>query len=122
SAQTAVGPLLTRLFHSSFAVGKRVRSETALSEGAVSVSYAAASLARKIFGSLEGRRVLVVGVGEMGKLTALNLRTQGIGQVVVTSRTASHAEQVAANISGATAVPWHTLSAELARADVVVTA
>lgn len=122
STHNAVGPMLTRLFHSSFAVGKRVRSETALAEGAVSVSYAAASLARKIFGSLEGRRVLVVGVGEMGKLTALNLRTQGISRVVVTSRTASHAEQVAANIPGATAAPWNTLPAELTRADVVVTA
>ncbi|HEY7789636.1 MAG TPA: glutamyl-tRNA reductase [Vicinamibacterales bacterium] len=122
SAQNAVGPLLTRLFHSSFAVGKRVRSETALAEGAVSVSYAAASLARKIFGSLEGRRVLVVGAGEMGKLTALHLRTQGIGQVAVTSRTMAHAEQVVDTIPGAVAVPWDTLAPELARADVVVTA
>src|SRR5439155_16779334 len=69
-AQT-VGPVLNRLFHSSFAVGKRVRTETALGSGAVSVSYAAAALARKIFGDLRGRSVAVVGAGEIGKVRAL---------------------------------------------------
>src|SRR5437764_1130587 len=56
----AVGPVLNRLFHSSFVAGKRVRHETSLGAGAVSVSYAAAALARKIFGDLKGRNVLVV--------------------------------------------------------------
>ena len=69
NADTA-GPLLNRLFHACFAVGKRVRTETNLGSGAVSVSYAAVALARKIFGQLEGRSVVVIGAGEMGKLTA----------------------------------------------------
>ena len=69
-AAHAAGPLLNRLFHSSFAVGKRVRTETGLGAGAVSVSFAAVALARKIFGDLKGRNVLVIGAGEMGKLTA----------------------------------------------------
>ena len=69
--------MLNRLFHWSFAVGKRVRTETALAEGAVSVSFAAIALAKKIFGDLKGRTVLVIGAGEMGKLTALHLQGAG---------------------------------------------
>ena len=64
-----------------------MRSETALSEGAVSVSYAAVELARKIFGNLKGRTVLVLGAGEMGKLTAIHMQSQGIGRLIITSRT-----------------------------------
>ncbi|MBA2602212.1 MAG: glutamyl-tRNA reductase, partial [Acidobacteria bacterium] len=65
-----------RLFHTAFGVGKRVRTETGLSEGAVSVSYAAISLARKIFGDLGGLNVVVLGAGGMAKLTAVHLRSQ----------------------------------------------
>jgi glutamyl-tRNA reductase len=61
SERHSAGPLLNKLFHSSFAVGKRVRTETGIGEGAVSVSFAAVQLARKIFGKLAGRRVLVMG-------------------------------------------------------------
>ena len=68
SEKQCSGPFLNRLFHSAFAVGKRVRTETELGAGAVSVSFAAVQLARKIFGSLKDRRVLVMGAGEMGKL------------------------------------------------------
>jgi glutamyl-tRNA reductase len=115
------GPLLNRLFHSAFSAGKRVRSETTLSEGAVSVSYAAVALARKIFGSLAGRTVLVLGAGEMGKLTAIHMRSQGIGRLVITSRTAAHATALASTLEG-TAVPWESLSHALAEADIVITA
>ena len=76
------GPMLSKLFHWSFGVGKRVRTETALGEGAVSVSFAAVALARKIFGRLDGRRVLVVGAGEISTLTAQHLRAQGVGEIV----------------------------------------
>ena len=89
------GPVLSKLFHSSFGVGKRVRTETALGAGAVSVSFAAVALARKIFGELKGRRVLVVGAGEISKLTAQHLRSQGVGEIVITSRTMAHAEALA---------------------------
>ena len=115
------GTLLNKLFHAAFAVGKRVRSETALSEGAVSVSYAAVALARKIFGNLKGRTVLVIGAGEMGKLTALHMQSQGIGRLVITSRTATHAAALADSIGGA-AVPWESLGSALAGADIVITA
>ncbi len=116
-----VGPLLTRLFHGSFGVGKRVRSETGLGEGAISVAYAAVALARKIFGRLDGRGVLVVGAGEISTLTAQHLRSQGVGAIAITSRTAAHAEALASAVNGQ-AVPWADMRGALASADIVITA
>ncbi len=115
------GPLLTKLFHWSFGVGKRVRSETALGEGAISVGFAAVALARKIFGRLDGRRVLVVGAGEISTLTAQHLRAHGAGEIVITSRTAAHAETLATTIGGRTA-PWADMVGALSNADIVITA
>ena len=115
------GPLLGRLFASSFAVGKRVRTETAIGAGAVSVSYEAVSIARKIFERLEGRRVLVVGAGDISSLTAQHLRTQGVGEILITSRTAAHADALADSVQGRS-VPWNTLATALASADIVITA
>jgi glutamyl-tRNA reductase len=114
-----VGPLLTRLFQSSFGVGKRVRTETALGEGAVSVGFAAVELARKIFGRLDGRSVLVVGAGEITTLAAQHLHTHGVGEIVVTSRTGSSAEALAAKVSGR-AIGWDHLASAVAGADIVV--
>ena len=115
------GPVLRKLFDWSFNVGKRVRSETGLGEGAVSISFAAVQLARKIFGRLDGRRVLVVGAGEISTLTAQHLRAQGVAEVVITSRTAAHAQALATEVGGHW-VPWDGLSAALATADIIVTA
>lgn len=115
------GPILRKLFDASFAVGKRVRSETALGEGAVSISFAAVALARKIFGRLTGRRVLVVGAGEISTLTAQHLRAQGVGEMTITSRTVVHAEALAAAVGGR-AIAWNELSAALTHADIVLTA
>ena len=119
TAQSA-GPLLNKLFHWAFGVGKRVRSETALAEGAVSVSYAAVSLARKIFGNLAGRRVLVVGAGEMGKLTALHLKSHGVASVTITSRTLNHAQELADEVGGSV-IPWDSMVQALLEADIVIT-
>jgi len=121
NAQRTTGPLLNRLFSAAFTAGKRVRSETGLGEGAVSVSFAAAGLARKIFGDLTGRTVLVVGAGEMGKLTALHMKSYGIRQMLLTSRTAAHAEAMSRGMD-ARVVPWDHLSASLSDADIVITA
>ena len=115
------GPMLSKLFHWSFLVGKRVRTETGLGEGAVSVSFAAVALARKIFGQLTGRRVLVVGAGEISTLTAQHLRANGVGEILVTSRTPAHAETLAASVNGRS-VPWDDLAQGVAVADIVVTA
>jgi glutamyl-tRNA reductase len=118
----AVGAILNRLFHSSFGVGKRVRTETALGSGAVSVSFAAASLAKKIFGDLNGRSVVVVGAGEMGKLTAMHMKSQGVHHVTIVSRTMAHAARTAEAIGGALAAPWDDLDAALAASDIVISA
>jgi glutamyl-tRNA reductase len=117
----AAGPMLNRLFHTSFGVGKRVRTETQLGAGAVSVSYAAVALARKIFGNLKDRTVLVVGAGEMGKLTAMHLKSQGVLRVTIVSRTMAHAARTAQTIGGS-AAPWDELDATLEASDIVVTA
>ena len=78
---------------------------TSSSNGAVSIGFAAASLARKIFGDLSGRTVVVVGAGEMGKLTARHMKSQGVHQVIIVSRTMAHAARTADAIGGATAAP-----------------
>src|ERR1700674_1201393 len=117
-----VGPVLNRLFHASFVVGKRVRTETRLGSGSVSISYAAVALARKIFGDLGGRTVVVVGAGEMGKLTARHMKTQGVHHVTIVSRTMAHAARTADAIGGATAAPWEDLDEVLGTSDIVITA
>jgi glutamyl-tRNA reductase len=115
------GAITNRLFHSAFAVGKRVRSETGLGEGAVSVSYAAIALAKKIFGNLAGLNVLILGAGEMAKLTGIHLKAQQVRQITIASRTLSTAERLAAQLDGL-AVPWSQLGIALGLADIVVTA
>ena len=119
--ETVCRPGPGHVFQWSFGVGKRVRTETALGEGAVSVSFAAVALARKIFGRLQGRRVLVVGAGEISSLTAQHLRAQGVGDIVITSRTHAHAETLAAEVGGM-AVPWEGMIAALGYAEIVITA
>ena len=120
-AQTA-GPVLNRLFQLSFTTGKRVRAETGLAEGAVSVSFAAVALARKIFGDLKGRTVLVIGAGEMGKLTAQHMKSHGVQQVTIVSRTMAHAARTAELIGGASAAPWEEMDTALGASDIVITA
>jgi glutamyl-tRNA reductase len=116
------GPILNRLFHLSFGVGKRVRTETGLGSGAVSVSFAAVALSKKIFGDLKGRSVLVIGAGEMGKLTALHMKSQGVHHVTIVSRTMAHAARTAEAIGGASAAPWDEMDTLLGTADIVITA
>jgi glutamyl-tRNA reductase len=113
--------LLSRVFHWSFQVGKRVRTDTTLGEGAVSVSFAVVALARKIFGRLQGRRVLIVGAGEISTLTAQHLQSHGVGEIVVTSRTLAQAESLASSVGGR-ALVWEELLGAVARADIVLTA
>ena len=120
-AHHCTGALTNRLFHCAFGVGKRVRTETGLAEGAVSVSYAAASLARKIFADLSELSVLVLGAGEMAKLTARHLRAQRVRTLTIASRTHASAETLAAQLGGR-AARWTDLDGALGAADIVVTA
>lgn len=116
-----VGPVLSRLFESALRVGGRVRSETRLGTGAASIPSAAIELARKIFGSLKGRRALVLGAGEMAELTLECLRGEGVQEVVVTNRTEARAREVAARL-GASAASIGDLPQLLASVDIVVSA
>jgi glutamyl-tRNA reductase len=115
------GALTHRLFNSAFSVGKRVRSETGLGEGAVSVSYAAIALAKKIFGDLTGLDVLVLGAGGMAKLTGVHLRAQGVKRLTIVSRTTGSAEGLASELGGR-ALPWAQLDDALLAADIVICA
>jgi glutamyl-tRNA reductase len=115
------GALLNRLFHAAFAAGKRVRAETGLSEGAVSVSYAAVGLAKKIFGALRGRTVVIAGAGEMASLTGVHLKAQEVARIIVASRNPDNALRLAAEL-GAESIDWNQLTDALAAADVAVTA
>ncbi len=119
SCQT-VGPLLHRLLSQAFAVAKKVRTETELARHAVSVSYAAVELARKIFGGLEGKAVLLIGAGKMGELAAKHLVDQGAFPIFVTNRTWPRAQEMA-RVLAATPVPFEGWSETLAAVDIVIT-
>jgi glutamyl-tRNA reductase len=116
----AVRAVFNRLFQSALSVGGRVRSETRLSEGAASVPSAAVELARKIFGSLRGRRGLVLGAGNMGELTLECLVDEGVSSVIVTSRSISRAQKVADRFGGQ-AVAFADFWDQLPETDIVVT-
>ncbi|MDH3733179.1 MAG: glutamyl-tRNA reductase [Gemmatimonadota bacterium] len=89
-----LGPVLHRLFQSALAAGGRVRATTSISRGAASIPSAAVELARKVYGSLAGRSVLVAGTGEMGRLTVRCLRGEGVQRVFLASRHRGRAERV----------------------------
>jgi glutamyl-tRNA reductase len=113
------GRVLHRLVHHALRVAKRVRSETGVAASAVSVSYTAVELGRKIFGSLKGATVLLVGAGEMAELAAQHLAGAGAERVLVANRTHETARRLAATFGGE-AVEFGALEAALAQADVVI--
>jgi glutamyl-tRNA reductase len=115
-----VGPTLHTLFTHAFAVAKKVRSETEIARHAVSVSFAAVELAKKIFAGLTGRAVLLVGAGKMGELAAKHLVEQGAFPIYVTNRTWSRAQEIARALAG-TAVPFDELTSAMSAVDIVIT-
>ena len=116
---SATGLVLNRFMHKAFSTAKRVRTETRIAQAAVSISFAAVELARKIFGSLAGKRVLVIGAGEMCELAATHLVENGVSRVVVTNRTFSRAEALAEQFGGR-AVPFEEFREHLADVDIVI--
>jgi glutamyl-tRNA reductase len=102
-----------------FAVAKQVRSETGICDAAVSVSYAAVQLARKIFEDLAGKSIVLLGAGKMGELAVLHLREAGARSIVVASRTLARAQEVASRCS-AVAVEFERREAAIAAADIVI--
>jgi glutamyl-tRNA reductase len=113
------GTFLNRLFHKSFSVAKRIRTETNIGSSAVSISYAAVQLAKKIFGELNGKSVMLAGAGEMAELAAEHLIAQGVGRVVVANRTLERAAKLARQFNG-TAVGLDELVAQLAEVDILI--
>ncbi len=116
---SGTGPILNRLLHKSFSVAKRVRSETRIGSSAVSISYAAIELAKKIFGSIQDKRVLLVGAGEMAELAAEHLVGNGATDVVVCNRTLGRALDLAKRFNGK-AVGLNELFEQLEQVDIIV--
>ncbi|EFK12290.1 glutamyl-tRNA reductase [delta proteobacterium NaphS2] len=114
------GVILNRLMHKAFHVAKRVRSETDICGAAVSISYAAVELARKIFHELEGKRVLLIGAGEMAELAARHLLTNGVSSMTVLNRTFERAVEVAERFR-ANPVSFDEMEEQLLKADIVLT-
>lgn len=115
----ATGPLLNALFPAAIRVSKRVRTETGLAEGHVSVSSAAVEFVRQVFDHFHDKTVLVIGAGKMGRLTLNHLRELNPARVLVTNRSPAKAAEVAADCGGA-AVPWDKLDDALVQADIVL--
>ena len=117
-ATGSLGPLLSRCFTKAFSVAKRVRSETGIAAGTVSVSSIACELAKTVFGDLIGRRVLLVGAGKMSESAAKYLRKQG-AKLVVVNRSEGRAQELA-NLYDAEARKIEELENELVLADIVI--
>src|SRR4051794_7430583 len=115
----ATGPIINRLFREALGTGKRVRTETGVSRSRVSVSSVAVELAADMLGDLSSRRVLVIGAGENGELTAQALRERGVHTVFVANRRYDRAIGLAQRFGG-NAVRFDDLPAELLKADIVV--
>jgi glutamyl-tRNA reductase len=115
----AAGPILDRLFRQALHAGRKARVETAIGESPASVSSAAAALAEQVFGDLRGRRILVLGAGKVGDLTARNLLSRGAEIAWIANRTSDRAAELATRLGG-TALPLDSIDEELAEADVVV--
>jgi glutamyl-tRNA reductase len=116
----AVGPVLNPLFRHALEVGKRVRTETAISRNITSVSQAAVAMASERLGGLDGRRVLIVGAGEMGEGLARALHGGGVAEILVANRTWERAVDLAARLGG-TAVRLDELPRHIAEIDVLLT-
>ncbi|MCH7517323.1 MAG: glutamyl-tRNA reductase [Bacteroidetes bacterium] len=115
------GYLMRRVFDSAIRVGKRAISETAISEGAVTVSYAAVQLIEKIFSNLSKKSALIIGTGETGEIAAKHLRDRGIGRLALTNRTFEKAEKLAADLKTAV-FPFDTFKDHLHKFDIIISA
>lgn len=118
--EDAAGSALNLLFRHALEAGKRARSETGIGQGTASVSYAAVALAAQQLGSLDGRRAIVLGAGEMGSSMAESLASAGVAELVVANRTHDKAKALAAAVGGR-AIRFTDLTSELVDADVVLT-
>jgi len=115
----ATGRFLDAVLQKALTVSKRVRTETAIGNAAVSIPYAAVELARKIFGTLENKKVLLLGAGKMSELSARGLLNHGASSVCVINRTLEHATELAAKLGGV-AIPFEQRWQYMAQADIII--
>src|SRR6202171_5934760 len=115
----ATGPVLNRMFQGALEVGKRVRNETEIGKGPVSVAFAGVKLAERIFGKLRGHSALILGAGATGEQVAGHLRDRGITRLWVANRSRERASELAARV-GAEVVEWDSLDKALAWPDLIV--
>jgi glutamyl-tRNA reductase len=118
-ASGTVGGQLEHLLQSAFAAAKKVRTETEIGSNSVSIASVAVDLARKIFGSLQGRTVFLVGAGKMSALAARHLVQQGAGAILVTNRTLERARSMAAPFKGRV-IPFESIYEAASEADIVI--
>src|SRR6202795_2804849 len=120
-AQTlgTTGRFLDAVMQKALTVSKRVRTETAIGNAPVSIPYAAVELARKIFGTLENKKVLLLGAGKMSELSARGLLNHGASSVCVINRTLEHATELAAKLGGV-AIPFEQRWQYMAQADIII--
>ncbi len=114
-----VGTLLHEIFHTAFRTGKRAKSETAISDGAVSVSYAAVELAEKIFADISKKKGMLIGAGETAELTAKHLVSRGINELYIANRTIERAEKLAKEFNGKV-VKLDEIQDKLVEVDIVI--
>ena len=115
----ATGKILNRLFQQTFSVAKQVRTDTAIGASAVSVAFAAVSLAKRIFNTLSEQKVLLIGAGEMIELVARHLKEQGVRGMIVANRTVERARLIA-DPHGAEAISLMELPERLSEADIII--
>lgn len=114
-----VEALLSQIFHCAITAGRRVRNETSISRGSLSISHTGVQLAKQVLGDLGAFKTLLVGTGETGELVAKTLRSFGTGELTVTNRTASRAQALADEL-GAKTVPFENLQYILAKSNLVI--
>ena len=117
--QGAIGNYLETVLTRAFSVAKRVRTETEIGQSAVSVSDAAVELAREIFGSLQRRRVMIIGAGKMSEAAARHLQRAGASEILITNRTRQRAEDLAQLFRG-TVLPYEETLQRLHEVDIVI--
>jgi len=113
------GVIMNKLFHKAFSVAKRIRTETKIGSSAVSISYAAVELARKIFGTLEGKTAMLIGAGEMAELAAKHLLSNGVQEIIVANRTYESAVEMAKSFNG-TPIMFREFGHYLKKVDIVI--
>lgn len=115
----SAGVIINKLYHKVFQVSKRIRTETKIGESAVSISFAAVELARKIFGDLTGKTVMLLGAGEMAELAARHLQSNGVRDIIVANRTYEKAVEMVKGFSG-TAIMFREFQHFLKNVDIVI--